>query len=785
MGRQRIGSARATLLGVAAAVFSIQTKAAEPAADAAATESPSRLDPVIVTGTRSPGRAALASPVPIDVINGEQLRATGYSDLARALQFSVPSVNFPRAHTTPSSANTRPITVRGLSPDEVLVLVNGKRWHVSSVINTNFAVGRGSAPFDLSTIPVVAIDHIEILRDGAAAQYGSDAIAGVINIILRSDAGGGVVQAGTGITERGDGGYGDVAINKGFAIGGGHLNLSVELLSQNGTNRAAVDQRYGRVTYVIGDPDALNFNAVADAAFPVFAGSEFYETILLSRKDSRNVAGFRAPGSSPLFPDGFGPEINPVIVDTGVTLGLRGALAALIRYDFSNTYGSSTARFTDRNTANLSLAAASPTSFDAGTARYIQDTVNLTISRPLTELWSGGNLAVGGEYRHENYDLERGEFASYTGSGAAGFPGFNPRIPVDNGRNAVAAFVDLEVKPLKALSLGAAARYDDYSDFGSAVTGKLTARFAASRWLALRASGSTGFRAPSLQQQYYSSITSVANGTNKAIVNVGTYQVRDPVAQSLGATPLEAEKSRNLTAGVVLTPVRRLSFSADVFRTDIDRRIALSDALSGPSVIAALTSAGITDVQQAAFFTNAANTRTQGYELTLRYFGDFTVIGDDDSHYDFTLGYGRTPTTLRSVATNPALPALPLLGRRSLQLLTTAQPEDKFSSQFTLSHGPYSATVAATRFGQYSDAPIRDPQLFNARTLIDLSLSAGLGYGAVVTVGALNVGDIYPDELQQQALAFSSFGGSFTYGEGSPSGIAGRSYYLRLAVDLP
>lgn len=744
------------------------------------------LDAVVVTGTRAPDRTALRSSSPVDVITAEALAATGYADLGRALAFSEPSVNYPRAQTTPSAANTRAITLRGLSPDEVLVLVNGKRWHTSAVINVNFAVGRGSAPFDLSTIPVLAIDHIEVLRDSATAQYGSDAIAGVINIILKSNAGGGLAQLQGGLTERGDGGNADAAFSKGFDLGGGaRLTLSGEGSYQDSTNRAAVDGRYGRTTFRIGDPRSVSGDIAASAMLPLpGAFGQLYDDLLLSRKDSSNAGAFVVPGTSPLYPAGFLPLINPLLWDVGNTLGLRSRLPWDWRMDVSNTFGYSDAQFRVNDSANASLGSASPTAFNAGSAAYLQDVSNVTFSRALPRWLSGGHVALGAEARYESYSLSAGDAASTAGAGSAGFPGFNPRIPVDNSRSAGAAFLDLEWQPLHWLTLGGAGRYDHYSDFGGAPTWKASFRAEAAPWLALRGSASTGFRAPSLQQEHYSSITTVANGgASKTLVNVGTFQVSDPVAQALGATPLQAEKSRDYSLGLVLTPLRRLSFSADWFRADIDRRIALSDALSGAAVSAALKGAGITNVQQVAFFTNALNTRTQGYDLAGKFRGDL----GDAADYAVSLAYERSPTVVRSRAGNAALPGLTLNGTHSTLLLTAAQPVDKLTSGFSLHAGPYSAFLDVTRFGRYTDAPILDPQTFGAKTVVDLSLAATLSRGLSLTVGVLNVGDVYPTPLAETGPSFPSyktFGGSYVYGEESPWGTQGRAYYARLALDL-
>lgn len=769
----------ALLLSLAPLSAAAQTPEAPPVADPSPATT---LDAITVTGTRASNRTALKSAVPVEVISAQRLQQTGFTDLARALQFAEPSLNFPRAQTTPTAANTRAITLRGLSPDEVLVLINGKRAHGSAVINVNFAVGRGSAPFDLATIPLVAIERVEVLRDGAAAQYGSDAIAGVVNIILKSRADEGIASLGLGITERGDGEAANGAASRGFTLpGGGRLVLSGELDFKNQTNRAELDQRLGRVSYRIGDPEATAINAVLSAALPVSAvAGEVYGDLLLSRKQSSNAVGFRLPGSSPLYPDGFLPLVTPTILNLDQTLGLRGALPYDLRYDAATTLGYSSAEFAVRDTANTSLGAASPTRFDAGTANYLQSTTGFTLSRALPELLAGGNLSLGLEYRVEQYELQPGEPASISGTGASGFPGFNPRIPVDDSRDAQGVFVDLELRPLAWLSLGAAARLDHYSDFGEAQTYKLSSRAEATSWLALRGSHSTGFRAPSLQQQFYSSITTVANGPNRTLVNVGTFQVADPVAQALGAEPLRAETSFNSSIGLVFTPLRQLSVTVDFFRTQINDRIALSNALSGAAVTAALNNAGITNTQQAAFFTNALDTRTQGFDFTLKHRAKLS----EQLRLSTTLGFERAVTRVREQRQNRVLPALPLIGVQPRLLLTEAQPNSKLTAGFTLSRAPVDVTLAITRFGSYRSAPIRDPQTFGAKTLVDLSAQAALTRTLSLSLGVLNVGDTYPDDLAQQELAFAAFGGSYRYGEESPFGTQGRAYFAQLWLDL-
>jgi iron complex outermembrane receptor protein len=782
--RRLFAASAGSVLSAVACASGAHAQAASPPA------APPAVEEVIVTGTRTLDTTSLTSASPVHVMSSATLLRTGYSDLGRAIEFSDPSVNVPRPQTTPSSANTRPITLRGLSPDETLVLVNGKRWHTTAVVNVNFAVGRGSAPFDLSTIPEAAIDHVEILKDGAAAQYGSDAIAGVVNIILKSGAAGGYVDAQGSITEKGDGGAEDVQFTHGFALGsnGASVTVSGEFGHQEPTNRAADDLRvdpltgqpFDRRTFRIGDPRVTNAGLTASAVYPLpQARTELYADLLASRKDSENAVTFNLPNAKilPLQSAGFLPLINPVIWDGGDTVGLRGQLGDGFSYDLSNTFGISNADFWVRRTANLSLGPTSPTSFYAGRERYEQDVSNLTFTRRFPI----GVIAAGAEYRYEWYGIASGDPASTTGAGAQGFPGFNPRIPVGNDRTAEAGFLDAELTPVSWASVGGTVRYDHYSDFGGAATWKLRGRAEAAPWLAFRGSISTGFRAPSLQQEYYSSITTVANGANKALVNVGTFQVNDPVAKALGAEPLRAETSRDASVGLELIASPSLWFTLDVFRTDIDNRIALADALSGPAVIAALASAGVTNVQQVAFFTNAISTRTQGFDATANYRGR---IGED-ARFGLSLSYERSPTSTRRLGTNPAIPALgPLLGTHSRLLLTEAQPFDRLAFAGDLDDGPWSLSLNVNRYGKYVDAPIKDPQTFGAKTIVDLAANWRFPNHVRVRFGVLNVGDVHPDPLKEAALAFATFGGSYVYGEESPFGVDGRSYYLGVRYDF-
>jgi len=746
------------------------------AAGQAHAQDAAEVDEVIVTGTRAADRTALSSAAPVSVVSAERLTASSYPDLGRALNFLEPSANFARAATTATAANTKPITLRGLSPDQTLVLVNGKRRHANAILNVNNSIGRGAAAVDLDTIPEGAIERIEILRDAAAAQYGSDAIAGVVNIILKSQASGtsGAVQAGT--TEAGDGENVSVTATQGFALGEeGHFTLTGLYRMQQATNRALVDQRFNRVTYRIGDPKASVASLAFDAAAPV-RGLEAYAFGTVTGKESNNAAGFRVPGFSPVYPNGFLPIIEPHILDVGLGAGVRGEFFGF-KADLSETLGYNRANFHVFDTANPSLGLASPTRFDSGGVTYRQAVTDLTLSRPLQWL-AGGNLAVGAQHRYEDYKIRSGEPLAYFGVGADGFAGFNPASPTDVDRSAYAAFLDLEIRPVDALLLAGAVRYDHYDGFGGETTWRGAARWEVRPGLALRGSVGTGFRAPSLQQQYFSAVQGALSAG--ALVTVGTLPVSDPVARALGATDLKPERSRNLSGGVVVGPFGGFSLTADYFDIRIEDRIALSEQLGGAAVGAILARAGISNFQQVRFFTNAVDTSTRGYEISARWRGRL----GEGTELALWAGYGRFDTHITRLRANPVLPTLPLLSLKSQLFIADAQPRNKLTFQADLTHGPFDLQLNVVDFGHYNSAPLVAAQTFDGGTTVDLAAGYRLREGIRLTAGVQNLFDAMPDRILDQGTAIASTGGSFPTGEETPIGVNGRSYYLRLELSF-
>ena len=730
---------------------------------------------IVVTGTRGEGRPVEKAVMPINRIAAERIEATGFNDLGRALVFIEPSVNFARAATTATAANTKSITLRGLAPDQTLVLVNGKRRHANSVLNVNNSIGRGSAGVDLDLIPESAIDRIEILRDGASAQYGSDAIAGVVNIILKSDRRGvsGWVQGGT--TDAGDGDNGLATATLGLPLGGaGHLTLTGLYRLEKPTNRALIDQRYNRVTYRIGDPDASVANLALDGAVAL-GGGEIYAFGTATRKISNNAAGFRIPGVSAAKPNGFLPIIELTIDDYDATLGYRTDLGSGIAFDLSQGWGYNQARFRVSDTANVSLGATSPSTFDSGAVRYQQFVTDLTLSKPL-EFLAGGNIAIGGQFRHEKYTIVSGEPNAYFGLGADGFSGFNPRNPTNAGRDAYAAFADVELSPIEAVLLTGAVRYDHYGDFGGKTTWRAGARFEPVEGFALRGTISTGFKAPSLQQQYFSAVQGATSAG--VLVTVGTLPVTDPAAIALGAHPLKPERSRNVSVGAIVTPFSGLSLSGDYFRIVLKDRIALSEQLSGTAVVNVLRAAGITNFSQARFFTNAVDTTTEGFEIAAHWRGKL----GPDVRLNVSAGYGYFKTDLDALRPNTVLPTLPLLATRSILLLTKGQPIDKFTVSADLQAGRVGLTANIAAFGTYSGLPAVNIQTFGAKKTADFGAGFRITDWLKLSGGVHNAFDVHCDAYADNVLAsvISGTGGSFPTGEECPLGLNGRSYYARL-----
>ncbi len=783
--------------------FAIALALAAPAfAQDAAPAEARTLDTLIVTGTRVSDRTVAESQSPIDIITPEALQATGTTELATALARALPSLNFPRPAITDGTSGVRPAQLRGLSPDQVLVLVNGKRRHISALVNVNGTIGRGSSAVDLNTIPVSAIERVEVLRDGASAQYGSDAIAGVVNIVLKGAGKGGSLTVDLGQYSAGDGRQyqlsGDTGV--GFGDGRGFLHVAGQLTQQDETDRAGPYQGsapntgnnpgVGQVAYIYGDPRVEAGAVSANAGFDFSDSVSGYASAIASNRDITSFAFYRSRGHNPLvpqvYPDGYVPEINQLSQDRSLVAGVKGSTGNGWTWDLSYNYGYNHLKFFTQNSINYSLGATSPHRFYDGALEYTQNVVNADFGKSLEiGLAYPATLSFGAEYRREKWNQSPGEPNSYTSGGAQGFGGFTPTNAVHSDRDNYAVYAGFEADLTEKFSAGIAGRYEDYSDFGSEVSGKLSARYAFTDAVALRATVASGFRAPALAQQYYQVVTSQYNASVDRFFESGTFPATGAVAQALGADPLTAETSLSYGLGLVLQPVDRLYVTIDAYQIDIDDRIVLSSNLllgSNAAAQALLASLGVNGVTSARYFTNAADTRTRGVDVIAQY-----TVPLAASSLSLTAGYNYNKTEIQRIAPNPpeldALGAnLWRIGRDEQGRIEEGYPRNKttLTAAWNLAHWDFN--LGATRYGEFTTRvsetgnPAND-QTYGAKWVLDASTSYRPGENWKLTLGADNLLNEYPD----RTILPNANSGQFPYSSQSPFGFNGAYVYGRIA----
>jgi len=751
---------------------------------------------VVVTGTRSLNRRTLDSASPVDVISSRELLGTGSSELATVLSRLLPSMNFARPTGADASDAVRPAQLRGLSPDQTLVLVNGKRRHTSSVVNVNGTLGRGSAPVDLNAIPLAAIDHIEVLRDGAAAQYGSDAIAGVINIILRHGAEGGDAEITYGNYDKGDGEQTIVRGSTGFALGDkGWARIAVEAGNRNPTNRAGPDPRadagprQGQVNQRYGDPKSEPRALFLNTQYNINQNLDWYAFANYGERKTSAAATFRTYAAArnnnvlSLYPEGFLPLEDSKSTDASLVTGLRGDLAGW-RWDASLNFGRNRFELDVDNSVNYSLGATSPTSFYAGKLTSTQDVANLDVARDIPVSWMAGPLtvAVGAEARYEAYEIGAGEPNSYTGSGAQGFSGFRPENAGKNSRNNQSVYLNLEGDIVKDLNASLAVRHERYSDFGNTTSGKGSLRYAFTPAFALRGTVSNGFRAPSLAQEFYTITTTnylVVNGVNTPI-ETGTFPVNSLAAGALGAQALKPERARNLSFGAQWQPIRNWTTTVDLYRIDIDDRIVFSSNLqlaNAPALNAALRNQGVF-VGAARYFTNAVDTRTKGVDLVSTYRLPLAA----GARADFTLAYNHNDNEVRKVAASPDVlraAGLTLVDRQSVNRLTVGSPKDKLTLSGDYTRGVWSGHANVTRYGKFT-VPQNDPALdqnYDQQWVLDVSGTVRVASNWRVTLGIDNLTNRYP--AQVTSLGNLNVAGTQPYSVWAPNGFNGRFFYAK------
>ncbi|MBB1087759.1 TonB-dependent receptor [Lysobacter sp. SG-8] len=816
-------------LAVAASLVAVLAPAqAQQAEDAATT-----LDRIEVTGSRVLGRTAEETAAPVDIIGREEIESTGAMEVGQILQMLEPSFNFSRTFVSDGTDILRPATLRALGPDQVLVLVNGKRRHQQALVNVQQTIGRGSAGTDINAIPVSAIERIEVLRDGAAAQYGSDAISGVINIILKKQTDhtdvvveGSQYYAGDGETLHG-------SVNTGFKLGGdgGFLNLSAEARNRNETNRAGPDSLRvdpPRVTQRLGDADAKDQYLWFNSGLPAGAG-ELYAFGGLSRREGDSSGFFRSAGDNrtvpDLYPDGFLPNILTTVDDGSIAVGYRAPLGNTWDWDISVNHGRSRFGFEEGNSVNVSwwyepidpadpsagIHADSPTQADTGKLEYDQTTFNLDF-RGSVGGFNGEPLYLGTglEYRRENYAIRAGDLVSYsygrtndrgidivgqTGEtaqpGMQGFPGFSPTEAVDEGRHNVAAYLDAETNLTERFLLGAAVRFEDYSDFGNTTTGKLSARFDATEAFAVRGTVSSGFRAPGVQQLFYGQRSTNLNAAG-VLTDTLTARQDSDVTRAFGIEPLQEETSTSGSLGFVITPSDRFSLTVDLFRIDIDDRIIFSSNIQPESVgtdgnpcaadNANCPISAILDpigVGQVLFFTNAIDTRTTGLDFVANHNTEFQ--GGSTLNLTALLHFNETEVTARR-SQSPILSPEALFDDTQVTLLEEGQPGEHHVLQAIWGKDAWQVTGRANYYGSVSGEGFTPgiKQTWGGKTLFDLAVRYAFSDALALTVGGNNIFDTYPDTWDAvDGAPFPQLG--FKYGwETLPFGMNGGSYYMRL-----
>jgi iron complex outermembrane recepter protein len=802
------------------------------------------LNEVVSVGTRSSGRTRLNTVAPVDVFHISRLQILApQNDLNQLLQYISPSFNSNRQSSSDGSEHIDPASIRGLGPDQLLVLINGKRRHTTSLVNNQGTVGNGSVGTDLNAIPATAIDRIEVLRDGASAQYGSDAIAGVINIILKQNTHQLFAALTGGVTSRGDGGLGQLSLNYGTGLGkqGGYLNISGEVYQRGKTTRAqnnnliifdqsalgnffaydfaddpAASRKYDDdmlkqkglkrddFNFQIGDAQIKNGGVFYNLSLPFNnSKSEFYSFGGYSYRQGQGF-GFRRLPSDPtvnvysIFPDGFQPTTDSRIHDRSIALGVKHKLGAW-QADLSNTLGDNRFDYRVDHTVNASLQNTSPTEFKAGGHEFLQNTTNLDFSRRFTNVAAGFNLAFGGEFRVDDYRIRAGEEASWKNyalvtnpdgtvtnpsglaGGAQSFTGFSPQNVIHKSRNNTGIYVDGELDVTTKWLVSAAARLEHYSDFGTALSGKLATRYKISEVFNVRGAVSNGFRAPSLHQQYFSALSTDILPDN-TLGQSGFFTNQSNVAKALGIPTLKQETSVNYSLGFTAQAARNFSITVDGYLTDIKNRIVLTGSFgfdaNGDPVPAIQHIINPLGASSARFFSNGIDTRTIGIDVV----ADYNIRSGPHS-FNASLGFNYNKNKITG---NLHIPA-GLKGQEQIFfspndsiLITEGTPRVKANLSLTYGYKKFSVLLRNVYFGEVSrnSFPFGEVQVHKGKVVTDLSLSYALK-PVVITIGANNILDVFPDKQVYD----NSYFGVFKYAS-VQMGSLGSFYFARVAINI-
>jgi iron complex outermembrane recepter protein len=765
---------------------------------------------VEVVGSRNINRTATETAVPIDIIPVSRItNQIGQVDLNQLLQFAAPSFNSNRQSGSDGTDHTDPASLRGLGPDQTLVLINGQRRHQSSLVNIFGTRGRGNTGTDLNTIPAACIERIEILRDGAAAQYGSDAIAGVINIVLKKNTETLTAAGMVGSSVLNDGFARALSANYGWKLGEtGFLNATVAYNGRNKTDRARQyrDSLYRRQ---FGDASLDDISVFLNASAPLKKGGEIYAFGGFNYRQGDAFAWTRKAGSernvTAIYPDGFDPHIATIINDHSLSAGARGKVLG-INIDFNNTFGNNRFHYYNDQTLNASLGAKSPLSFNAGGFQLMQNTTNLRFSKNFEKVLQGLNVAWGVEHRFENYKIFAGEEGSwknygpvifsrdstfddnnvftgidttYRPGGAQGFPGFRPSNELNKSRTNIGGYIDTELDITRNFMITGAARYEKYSDFGSTLTGKVAARYKFfDGKLLLRGSYSTGFRAPSLAQVYFNSTST--NFVSGKAVDVLLASNGSDITTTLGIAPLKQETSENISFGITTKPIKNLTLTVDAYQVDIKDRIVLTSPFAsntntdwGRSLIAS-------QVDQAQFFTNAIDTKSIGLDAVLTY---SVNLGANAGRLQTTFAANFNQMTLGATKVTPKLSVIPradtvYFSEREQKFLLASAPASKMSLSFDYKLKRFNTMLRFTRFDQ---VVLKDfigrPNVYTPKITTDLTLGYEVTKSVSVFVGGTNLLNVYPDVQNIETES----GGVY---DPVQMGLQGAFYFARVGFKL-
>ena len=768
------------------------------------------LDEVLVTGNRNKPRTAIDSAVPIDNIRTSDLQNVGEASIQRALTFAIPSFNAQDQAISDATAGFAPADIRGLGPSRTLVLINGKRVNQQAQAYLNRTPGKGEVGVNLAAIPMAAIERVEVLRDGASSQYGSDAMAGVMNFILRKDSAFSTLNAGTGITSAGDGFQFNIDYNTTFAFGdGGRVNLTLGYLDQELTNRAgspgtdAFDTSTARqneidfaqndptLGMIVGRPDLKQKNVLVNISHPVGENSEFYTTHSYSDRWNRSFAYYRFPGwrrdvadagfltTAPEDFMGYHPTFEGAIQDHFNVIGLDLDLGNDWRLDLSVTHGKNSIDYTVNRSVNrdyLQNEGWSPTTFNPGGYAFSNVIQNADFTKTFSDKVS---FSAGLEFKEEKFEAFKGDPFSRYGGGSDSFAGIAEEQEGEWTRTNVGLYAGADIDFTEKLLVSVAGRYEDYSDAGDNFSWKLASRYKVSGTTALRASVSTGFRAPTLHQQKISNTQYIIVSGSAEPLLQGTIQNGTPEARALGIDDLTNETSQNLSAGITFGNGNGFSGSLDFYNIKVNDRVLFTSQIEGdaaevntPGTLAYnLNQAGVVAVQA---WINAGNTNTTGLDFVFNYRKDALNLGFNGNF---------NTTTIDSVDTPSELGSVDIFSHKERSLITDSRPKSKIALTVDYSANKFDFGLYNTHFGAVTVAHDGNnaslDQELGGKLVTDLRVTYKFTPNLTLTGIVNNAFDVYPDITNPNTGTTS--GGRFLYSsQVQQMGQLGRNYTMAL-----